>query len=127
MHYLVDTHIFLWWLNGDKKLKSSIRKILENKENQIVASVVNGIEISIKSKTRKIKLKTTVEEMFKISGFKVLDVNLSHTLELDKLPLHSNHKDPFDRILISQARVENLTLITTDEKIWKYDLPLLKA
>lgn len=127
MRYLVDTHIFLWWLSGDKKLKSSIKEALENKENQIAASVVNGVEISIKSKTRKIKLKTTVREMFRISGFEVLDVNLNHVLELDKLPFHKDHKDPFDRILISQARAENLTLITTDEKIWKYDLPLLKA
>lgn len=127
MHYLIDTHIFIWWLSGNKKLKSSIRKILENNENHIVASVINGIEISVKARTRKIKLKTTVERMFEISGLKVLDVNLSHVLELDKLPLYKNHKDPFDRILIAQARVENLTLISSDEKIWKYDLPLLKA
>ena len=127
MRYLLDTHIFVWWLSGDKKLKSSIRKILENKENHIVVSVVNGIEISIKARARKIKLETTNEKMFEISGFKVLDVNLSHVLELDKLPLHKDHKDPFDRILISQSRVEKLTFITADEKIWKYDLPLLKA
>lgn len=127
MRYLIDTHIFLWWLNGDKKLKTPIRAIIENKENQIVVSVINGIEISIKAKGTKIKLSATVKRMFEISGFKVLDVSLNHVLELDKLPLYKNHKDPFDRILISQARVENLTFITIDEKIWKYDLPLLKA
>lgn len=127
MRYLLDTHIFIWWLNNDKRLKTSIKKIIENKENQIVASVINGIEISVKSKTRKVKLKTTVETMFKISGFEVLDVNLNHVLEFDKLPLHKNHKDPFDRILISQARVENMTLITSDEKILKYNLSFLKA
>lgn len=127
MHYLIDTHIFLWWLNGDKKLKTVIKKTIENKENQIVASVINGIEISIKARKRKIKLKTTIERMFEVSGFKVLDVNLNHVLELDKLPLHKNHKDPFDKILVSQARVENLTFITSDDKIWKYNLPLLKA
>ena len=127
MRYLIDTHIFVWWLNGDKKLKTPIKKILENKENQIAASVISGIEISVKAKTRKIKLKTTIERMFEISGFKVLEVNLNHVLELDKLPLHRDHKDPFDRILISQSRVEKLTFITADEKIWKYNLPLLKA
>lgn len=127
MRYLIDTHIFLWWLNGDKRLKTPIREVIENKENQIIASVINGIEISIKTKRTKIKLSTTIDRMFEISGFKVLDVNLSHVLELDKLSLYKNHKDPFDRILISQARVENLTFITSDEKIWKYDLPLLKA
>ena len=127
MRYLVDTHIFVWWLSDDKKLKPSIRKILENKENQITASVINGIEISVKARTKKIKLKTRIKTMFDISGFKVLDVTLSHVLELDKLPVYRNHKDPFDRILIAQARVENLTLITSDEKIWRYDLPLIKA
>lgn len=127
MRYLLDTHIFLWWLNGDKKLKNPLKKIIENKENQITVSVVNGIEISVKARTRKIKLKTTIKTMFEISGFQVLDVNLSHVLELDKLHMYKNHKDPFDRILISQARVENLTFITTDEKIWKYNLRLLKV
>ena len=127
MRYLVDTHILIWWLTNDKKLKTSIRKIIEKKENQITLSVVSGIEVSIKSRTRRLKLMTTVKRMFEISDFKVLDVNLSHILELEKLPLYRNHKDPFDRILISQAKVENLTLITTDEKIWKYNLSLLKA
>lgn len=127
MRYLVDSHIFLWWLNGDKKLKNPLKKIIENKENQITVSVISGIEISIKARTGNVKLKTTINRMFEVSGFEVLDVNLSHVLELDKLPLHKDHKDPFDRILISQSRVEKLTFITTDEKIWKYDLPLLKA
>lgn len=127
MRYLIDTHIFLWWLNGDKKLKTPIRKIIENKENQIIASVINGIEISIKAKRTKIKLSITVKRMFEVSGFKILDVNLSHILEFDKLPLYKDHRDPFDRILISQARVESLTLVTTDKKIWKYNIPLLKA
>lgn len=127
MRYLVDTHIFLWWLNGDKKLKDPIRKFIEDKENKITVSVITGIEVSVKARTGKIKLKTTIKRMFDISGFKVLDVSLNHVLELDKLPLHKNHNDPFDRILISQAKVENLTLITSDKKIWKYDLSLLKA
>ena len=127
MRYLIDTHIFIWWLTNDKKLKTSIKEVIENKENQIAASVVNGIEVNVKTRTRKLKLKTTVKTMFEISGFKVLDVNLNHVLELDKLPLRKDHKDPFDKILISQARVENLTFITSDKKIWKYNLPLLKA
>ena len=125
MRYLIDTHIFIWWLTNDKKLKTSIRKIIENKENQIIASIVSGIEISVKARTRKLKLKTTVKKMFEISGFEVLNINLNHAIELGKLPLF--HKDPFDRILIAQAQIENLTLITTDEKIWKYNLSLLKA
>lgn len=127
MRYLIDTHIFIWWLTNDKKLETFIREIIENKENQIVVSVASGIEVNVKIRTRKLKLKTTVKTMFEISGFKALEINLNHILELDKLAWRKDHKDPFDRILISQARVENLTLITSDEKIWKYDVPLLKA
>lgn len=125
MRILLDTHVFLWALEGNKKLKDSIRRIIEDPKNQILVSVVNGIEISIKSRKEKLKLKTTLKRMFEISGFEILNINFNHLLALDKLPLH--HKDPFDRILISQSKVENLTLITSDIKIWKYDLKLLKA
>lgn len=120
MRYLLDTHILLWWLNDDKKLKSTVSKVIQDKKNQIFISVVSGIEISIKNRSGKLPLKTTVKQIFKIAGFEVLDINLSHLLEFDKLSGY--HKDPFDRILVSQAKVENLVLITSDEKIWKYDV-----
>lgn len=134
MRYLLDTNIFLWSLNDDNRLKKSIRKILEDPLNEIYVSVVSGWEISIKHKLGKLPLKTTLPECFEKSNFQILNINLEHILQLDKLPLH--HKDPFDRILISQAKAENLTLITSDEKIWKYKqslrskdlkLPLIKA
>lgn len=127
MRYLVDTHVFIWWLEGNKKLKNSIRKIVEDKENQVLVSVVSGIETGIKRKSRKLKLRTTLKRMFKIAGFEILSVNLDHVLELNKLPIHKDHGDPFDRILISQAKVEDLTLITSDPKIWKYKIDLIRA
>lgn len=127
MKYLIDTNIFLWSLNGDKKLKGEIKEIIENSKNQIFVSIASAWEISIKNRAGKLPLKITLSKCFEILDFEILDINLNHTLEFNRLPLHKNHKDPFDRILISQARVENLTFITTDEKIWKYDLPLLKA
>lgn len=125
MRYLVDTQIFFWWLERPSKLKNSIHHILEDRQNQILVSAITGVEISIKHKSGKLKLETTLKVMYELSGFEVLNLNLEHVLELNKLPLY--HKDPFDRILISQALVENLTLITSDQKIWKYKLKLLKA
>lgn len=125
MRYLIDTQIFIWWLDEDRNIKGFIRNILENSENQIFVSVISGIEISIKHKKRKLRLKTTIEKMFEISGFEALSVNLDHVIKLGKLPLY--HKDPFDRILISQAKVEGLTLITSDEKILKYKISSIKA
>lgn len=125
MNYLVDTHIFLWWLEGDKRLKSLIKEILQDSGNQIFVSVISGVEISIKHRAKKLTLKTTIKRMFEISGFDVLNLNLNHILELDKQ--QTLHKDPFDRIIISQAQIENLTLITSDPKIWKYKIKLLKC
>ena len=127
MRYLLDTSIFLWTLNGDKKLKNGIKKIIQDPKNQIFISIASAWEISIKNRSGKLPLRTTLSKCFEISGFKTLDISLIHVLEFDKLPLYKDHKDPFDRILISQSRVGNLTFITTDEKIWKYDLTLLKA
>ena len=126
MKYLLDTHIFLWSLNNDWKLKSIIKEILINPENIIYVSVSSAWEIGIKLKTEPgFKFKTTIRKAFMISGFEVLPISFEHVLQVTKLPLY--HNDPFDRILISQALVENLTLITSDSKIWKYKLKLLKA
>ncbi|MBI4096486.1 MAG: type II toxin-antitoxin system VapC family toxin [Candidatus Levybacteria bacterium] len=127
MQYLLDTNIFLWSLNGDKKLKEDIKEIIKDFENQIFISIASAWEISIKNRVGKLPLKTTLSKCFEIAGFKILDINLIHVLEFNRLSLHKNHRDPFDRMLISQARAENLTFITTDKKIWKYNLSLLKA
>lgn len=126
MKYLVDTHIFLWWLNNEKRLKTSIKEILTNSDNKILVSVITAWEISIKlTVSSKIKLKTTIEDCFEKAGFEILNVNFPHVIYLTKLVNH--HKDPFDRMLIAQAQSEGATLITGDTKIWKYKINLVKA
>lgn len=125
MRYLLDTNIFLWWLNDDKQLKSTIRKLIFDPKNIIYVSVVSGLEMSIKHKIGKLPLKTSIKKCFDISQFEVVPLSLEHALTMDTLPLL--HKDPFDRILIAQSMAENLTLITSDEKIWKYPVKVLRA
>ncbi len=125
MRYLIDTHILLWWVEDNKRLKSAVKQILTDPLNSIYVSVVSGLELSIKFQKGKLKLKTALEDCFVKSGFEILNITLPHAYELQKLTLY--HKDPFDRILISQAKSENLTLITSDSKIWKYKLSLIKA
>lgn len=120
MRYLLDTHTFLWWLENDKRLNNVIRKVISNPRNVIYVSVVSGWEISIKQKNGKLPLKTTVKVCFEKSYFEVIPITLNHVLQLEKLPLH--HRDPFDRILIAQAKEEKLILITTDEKIKRYNI-----
>ena len=126
MRYLLDTHIYLWWLNNDKRLKATIRKIISDSNNIIYLSCASAWEISIKLKTNpEFKIRSPVLDYSEQSNFEILSITLNHIFELHKLPTY--HKDPFDRILISQAQAENLTLITSDQKIWRYKISLLKA
>jgi PIN domain nuclease of toxin-antitoxin system len=125
MDYLIDTNIFLWSLGDEKKLKSIVRNAITGPQNQIFISVASLWEISIKHRKGKLPLNTTIQECVESSSFEVLNIQLNHIITLDTLPIF--HHDPFDRLLIAQAKAENLTFITSDEKIWKYDLSLLKA
>lgn len=126
MKYLCDTHVLIWWLNGDKRLKKPIKSILTDGNNIIYISVASAWEISLKLKTNpRFRLLVPIEVCFQKSGFEVLDITLSHVIQLHKLP--SYHHDPFDRMLIAQAQAENASLITVDEKIGKYKVGLVKA
>lgn len=120
MKYLLDTHIYLWWLNNDKKLTTPVQKILSNPDNILYVSVISFWEISIKFHARKLLLKTPFLALIQNLQFNLLSVNLDHMLELHKLPVY--HKDPFDRMLIAQAQAENCILITDDSKIKKYKI-----
>ncbi len=124
MRYLLDTHVFLWWLNKDKRLNPKIRDIIQDTKTDIFISVASGLEMSIKRKTKKLRMNTTVKRSFEISGFQVLDIKLEHALQLERLP--SYHGDPFDRILISQSKVEKLTFITIDKTLHQYNTKFLK-
>lgn len=118
--YLIDTHILLWWLIDDPRLSKNVREILANSDNTIYVSVVSAWEISIKLQTNaNFTMSVSLDDCFsKDLGFKTLSVDLDHVLTLEKL--EEIHKDPFDRMLISQAITEDLILISQDEKIQKY-------
>ena len=121
--YLLDTHIFLWSLDEIKRLTKEVTKILKDPQNRIFVSVATAWEISIKHKKDKLLLKTTLEECFRKSNFEILEIKLPYILQLENLPHH--HKDPFDRMLVAQAIVEKLMIITEDEKIKKYDVRIM--
>lgn len=118
MKYLLDTHILIWWAENNKKLKSEYKKIIADGNNIIFVSVASAWEIEIKTKLKKIKLDTSIDKIVNKYGFNILDININHILELNKLK--SLHKDPFDRMLISQSIVEKMKLITQDKLINKY-------
>lgn len=123
--FLVDTNIFIWWMEKSNRLGKNIFTLVNDPQNLIFLSVASILEIVIKRAKKKLKIPKDIDTGLRESGFRTLPIEFAHALEFEKLP--SYHKDPFDRLLISQARVENLTLITSDEKIWRYDLPVLKA
>jgi len=125
MKILLDTHIFIWWMEKNKRLSKDIFNLLNNPQNQIFLSVASVWELIIKKAKKKLKTPKDVQGGIKASGFIPINIEMLHVLDLEKLPMH--HNDPFDRIIISQAKIEHLTLITADKKIWKYNLALLKA
>lgn len=123
--FLLDTYIFVWWMKQEKRLKKEIAAVLKNPENQIFLSVVSVLEIVIKKKIGKLKVPQNWKEDLRESSFLLLPITCENAFQLESLP-HFHH-DPFDRMLIAQAQSEGATLITGDIKIWKYDVPLLKA
>lgn len=118
MNYLIDTHILFWWMKDEDRLPQSIRKILAR--DPVWLSVVSPWELVTKEQKGKLKLPPTFEHDMRSTGFIRLDVDLNHVIDYRTLPRH--HADPFDRMLIAQARVEGLTLITADERFTKYDV-----
>ncbi len=122
MNTLLDTHTFLWWANEPERLSARVRALLENPETTLLLSVVSLWEIQIKVQSGKLKLtiplKTLVETQQRTNRVQILPVTLAHILALDDLPLH--HKDPFDRLLIAQAIVENAVLASVDAVFGQY-------
>lgn len=122
--FLIDTHIFIWWMGKSTKLSKKLFDLLNNPHNIIFLSTISAWEIILKKDKGKLKVPYDIQGGIEASGFPVLTITLPHILGLQKLP--PLHNDPFDRMLIAQAQEENLTLITTDKKMTQYDVSLLK-
>ena len=121
MHYLLDTHTFLWFLTNDKQLPKSAAQNIKNLQNTCWISIASIWEIVIKANIGKLDLQFSLQEIIDYlqrNQISVLTIELSHLLLLNQLPPH--HKDPFDRIIISQAIAEKLVLISDDAIFKKY-------
>lgn len=125
MRYLVDTHVWLWLLESPGRLSPQVRAELAQAED-IVLSVASVWELAIKAKLNKIALHTSVtaarDEFLSEAGARELVIHASHALAAAVLP--PLHRDPFNRLLIAQAELERLTLVTADEAIRRYGKPL---
>lgn len=126
MNLLLDSHTFVWWRDEPNKISPAAFAEISNPANDVFLSVVTIWELQIKIALNKFTVKSGLENAVKDerqkNGFQILPVKLSHALYLENLPFH--HKDPFDRLLISQAIVENMTLLTADPEFSKYKVNL---
>ncbi len=124
MRLLLDTHILLWRMRGTPVLGSEARDRLASAE-EILVSAISFLEIGIKASVGKLRLPENLREHVLESGARILTVSPEHGLGVAELPLH--HRDPFDRLLISQARHEGLTILTADPDFVAYDVPVVLA
>jgi len=121
MKYLLDTHAIIWMIDNSPEMSSTMLKIINNSENSIGVSVASLWEIAIKMSIGKLKLSVAFDEAIseiRKGRFVFLQIEDEHLHKLTNL--QTLHKDPFDRLLISTALAEGMTIITADENIQKY-------
>jgi PIN domain nuclease of toxin-antitoxin system len=122
MKLLLDTHTFIWWDSQSSQIPASTLDLLKSSDNELLLSLVSVWEIQIKSHLGKLELKAPlldiVQRQGSQNGVVILPITLNHIIELDQLPWH--HKDPFDRLLIAQSRVESASLVSKDPVLDQY-------
>jgi PIN domain nuclease of toxin-antitoxin system len=127
VNLLLDTHALLWFLGGDSRLSTSARAAIENLENTRLFSVASAWEIAIKTSLGKLRLTGPFHELIpvqlRVNSIQLLPISPDHLNGLLTLPFH--HRDPFDRILVSQAIVESATVVSTDATLDRYGVPRL--
>ena len=126
MNLLLDTHAFLWAIDNHPNLSPKAREAIVDGNNIVLISAATAWEIAIKKAIGKLKLpEGDYFQELKLHRFMPLDITTEHALAVEGLPPH--HKDPFDRMLIAQAQIEKLTLVTRDQRIKVYDVSVIEA
>ncbi|MDK3255981.1 type II toxin-antitoxin system VapC family toxin [Blastococcus capsensis] len=124
MRLLLDTHVVLWELGGTRRVSRAAQEAIEQ-ATELLFSVVSFAEIGVKAAIGKLMVPRNLHEHVLRSGVQVLRLDSTHGVAVADLPLH--HRDPFDRLLIAQARSEQLTIVTADRRIADYDVPFIDA
>ena len=124
MKALLDTHTFLWWITDNPKLSPRVREIISDGRNELFLSAASGWEIAIKAKLGRIyipgKPQSFISEQMVINAVQGLPIQMSHALQVYLLPPY--HRDPFDRMLVAQAQLEGLPILTNDIQISRYSV-----
>jgi PIN domain nuclease of toxin-antitoxin system len=124
LNLLLDTHVLLWWLGANRRLSRAARNAIDGSQS-VYVSAATAWEIAIKTSQGKLDFPRSLEDELLQNQFQPLPISIPHALAAAALPLH--HRDPFDRMLIAQARLESLTLLTADANLKAYDAPVLLA
>ena len=127
MNLLLDTHALIWFLEDDPQLSSQSRAAISDASNRCHVSDATAWEMAIKQSLGKLTLPKTMDQLFpseiQLLGFHILPIRHSHLHEIVRLPFH--HRDPFDRLLIAQTKVEGMTIVTCDSHFHAYGIPIL--
>lgn len=122
-NFIIDTQLFLWWLVNSEKLSSKARKLIQEEEASIFLSAASVWEISIKSSIGKLPQIENVCKIAEEEGFELLAIEALHAERTRSLSFH--HKDPFDRLLVAQAQVLGVQLVTSDKALKDYGKSVL--
>jgi PIN domain nuclease of toxin-antitoxin system len=126
MRCLLDTHVLLWWIEDNPKLKKRLRAIITDPDTEVAVSAATIWEAAIKRALGKLRFETAVLlDSLDRGGILVLPITAEHALAAGDLPRH--HDDPFDRMLVAQAIAEGFTLITSDSWLGSYQIALVRA
>ncbi len=124
MNLLLDTHVFVWWRTKLRPISAAGSGAITEADN-VYVSMASAWELAIKAALGKMTLDGDLEEGIALSDFQPLSIAFAHLRHLRVLPRH--HGDPFDRLLIAQAQVERLTVVTADPQFQRYDVPIIPA
>ena len=125
MHFLLDTHALLWWILDSLDLGQTARTAISDRQNRVSVSSVSIYEIGYKRNAGRLEAPQDLLGTIERLGFSSIPFTPAHAELAGRLPMH--HRDPFDRILVAQAMLENLTLITGDSQIQRFDVPVLST
>lgn len=127
MRLLLDTHSFLWFIGGSASLSPTARTSIEDADNQPLLSMASLWEMAIKLSIGKLSLGKAFErlipEQMRLNGIELLQIEMAHIIVATKLPFH--HRDPFDRLLIAQAMVEQISIVSSDRAFDSYSIKRL--
>lgn len=116
MNLLLDTHTILWFVDGSPRLSSAAKRIIEDSNSQSFVSIASLWEIGIKIGLKRLRIDVSIGDfvatMVERNGFELLPVNVAHIVKVASLPFH--HRDPFDRTIVAQCRVENFSVVSAD-------------